>query len=446
MDSKLGITLIFIFSLIGFSSLEGKEWRLSLKEALELAEKRTITLQLAQMDVEEGDATVREAYASAMPSISLNGVIGRYFIAPETYIPAFHMRVKFFPTNDITSQVAFQQPIWLGGRVGLALQAAKVYRQLARFNLQAEKSRVKSSVIREYFGLSLSRQLVKLMEESYEQAERHRQIAEEFYQQGLISQYDLLRAQTAVKSLEPEVERARQVALLAETTLKQRLGFPSSERIIPLDSLAEPDQSETLPISLALERAYEQRPEFRVADLNFRLREIALKVEERSIYWPNFFLNIHYQWRVAEDRFRDIAPPRWSNEFRGQVVMSLPLFDGWATSARVQKAKLGLRRAYLQKEQLSNGVELEITQVLSELQRAQKQVESQKVALKLAEKAYQIALERYEQGVGTELEVQDARLARDKARLGYLQGLYDLRVAQAEYQRSVSGDHDLGDV
>lgn len=432
---------VLFIGLVGFGAIEGEvkgeEVRLSLEEAMKRAEVYALSLMGAQIDVEEGDATVQEAYASALPKVNLNALSGRYMISPETYIPAFNMRVRFMPTNDITSQLTLDQPLWLGGKVGLALQAAKVYRQLARQSQQVEKSRVRSAVVRGYFGLALSRQVLQVMEESYLQAERHRQLAEAFFQQGVISEYDLLRAETSVRSLEPEVEKAHQAVKLAETALKHYLGLKPEDTITLTDSLSLEGSVGDISLPDALNTAAQRRGEYQIADLNLNLRQIALKVEQRSIYWPNFFLNFTYQWRVAEDRWANITPDRWSNEFRWQVVMSIPLFDGFATPARVEKAKLGIRRAHLQKQMLAQGIELEVTQIVSEIQRARRHVESQRAAVQLSEKAYQIAMVRYEQGVGTEMEVQDARIAWERARLGYLQGIYDLKVAQAEFERAV---------
>ena len=154
---------------------------------------------------------------------------------------------------------------------------------------------------------------------------------------------------------------------------------------------------------------------------------------------------MNYQREAQQDVF-ELPKTYWSESFTWTFQASIPLFDGFATQSRVQKAQIDLRRVSLQRLQLEQGIRLEVTNAVTELHRAEEQVASHKATVELAEKAFRIAQTRYEQGVGTELEVLDSQLSLKSVRLGYLQGLYDLRVAEAEYARIVENDDNLGEV
>lgn len=436
---------VFIILLLFPGLIDAQPGYLSLKDALLLAELHDTGLESARIDVETGDALVREATAGAMPVVSLSASTGRYVISPTTSIPAFGPgKFHLTPANDAAVGIQIAQPVWLGGRVGLALEAAKIYGNLSRASLLAAKANLKKRVIKDYFSLSLALEVLKVTEETFIQAKNHSEKAKQLFDVGMISEFDLLRAQTEVKSFEPELRRAIQILELARTNLINNLGLPQDSQIVLTDSLTtytgDIPNGET---GALFESAVGRRPEFKVVALQKSLNNISLKVEERSIYWPNIYFNLIYQTQGQDDHYANMSPSTWSTAMRWGLSVNIPLFDGFATPARVEKARLGIRRTALAEQELRNGVRMEVTAALTEFRRAYETAAGNEEVLKLAAKAYSISLVRYEQGLGTELDVQDARLTLNRSRLGYLQGLYDLRMAEAEFARVIENDSDL---
>jgi outer membrane protein TolC len=437
MKQLLILTLAALFTA---NVVFGGEIQISLEDALALAEKNDLTLASAWLDVETGDATVREATSAALPRINLSTTAMRHMIVPATY---FGMPVQL-PMSDITSQATFQQPIWLAGKVGMALKAARTYRQIARDALEMNQARLKSDIIREYYGLALAQEVVELTADAIDIARQHGETVKRMYDVGMASEFDYLRAQVEVKSLEPELISAQKNADLARLSFCNRLGFSPDTEPILTDEL----RSESVPVSVlnytdACQAAFGIRPEFSISEKRENLDKINIKAEQRGLYWPNFVFGAAYQRQAQEKRFPDMQDVYWSETFTWTLNMSIPLFDGFATSAKIQKAKIGLRRTKIERMQLEQGIRLEVSMALNELKRAAEQVKSLETVLELAKRAHSIAETRYEQGIGTELEIQDAQLTLRRAKLGNLQGLYDLRVARAEYARIVENDTDM---
>ncbi|NQT33627.1 TolC family protein [bacterium] len=436
-------TIFLLISLLmSLPAVHAAEVSLSLEQALAHAESNDLSLAKASLEVESGDAQVREAVSAALPNISLSSTMMRHMILPSMY---FGEWIQVGLPSDITTDISLQQPIWLAGKLGMALKAARIYRQIARDALTSNRARIKSDVIKEYFGLVLMRDVVEVTEEAYAQANRHAETVKRMYDVGMASEFDLLRAQVEVKTLEPEIANTKKNAELARIALCNRLGLDLGDDIFLTDELS----SEVVTIDMAdfetvYETARQHRSEFKVFDLRGRLDEISLKAEQRNIYWPNFVFGLNYRRQYQDKSFNSVRDVYWPDSFTWTLNMSVPLFDGFATSARVQKAKIGLRRTQLELSQLEQGLSLEVSLVLSELKRAEDQINSLTAVLELARKALDIAETRYEQGISTELEVLDSQLALHRAQLGHLQGLYDLRVANAEYARIVHNDHDFG--
>jgi outer membrane protein TolC len=436
----LGSALLSICLPVGAAGIQ-----LSLDQALSLAAKNDLGLSQAQLEVESGDAIVREAYSAAMPTLDMSGALTHFMLAPSSYIPIFNSRVRFTPLYNASGSLSLAQPLWLAGKLGLALNAAKTYRLIANDALSATRAHLKADVIRAYYGLLLAREAVRVTEESLVQATRHSAIVKQMFEVGMVSELDVLRSQVQVKSLEPGLSAARKGAELAEVALKNRLGLAPADEIVLTGQLEADNPSDILgDREEAYQKSIGNRAEFRLIDRQQRLNEIGLKIEQRSLYWPNVFLGMGYSPQGGQDKLDALLKGQtWSSSATWTISASVPLFDGFATPARIQKAKIGLRKTEFARRQLVQGVRLEVTAALGELRCADEQVASARAAVELADKAQSIAATRYEQGMGTELDVLDAQLALHSAKLGLLQGLYDMRVADAEYHRVVENDDVL---
>ncbi len=437
--------LLLFAILILPSALYAEQIKLSVSSALALADQHDTGLESARIDIETGDALIKEATSGALPVINLAASTGRFVVAPTSSIPALGpAKIRFTPVNDASVGLSILQPLWLGGRLGLALEAAEIYGNLSRTSIQVTRANLKKQIIQDYFRLSFVIEVLKVTRETLTQAISHSIKAKQMFEVGMISEFDLLRAQTETNTLEPEVQRALQAVEMAKTNLCNRLELPPDSELLLIDSLtslqlAEPPEDDQDFYAWALSR----RPEFEVLRLQKSLGEISLKAEERSLYWPNVYFNLSYQNQVQDDHYSNMSPSDWSTSLRWGVTANVPLFNGFATDAKIQKARLSLRKIDLAEKNVQNGVRVEITATLSEYRRAYQMVSGQGQALKLAERAFAISLVRFEQGLGTELDVQDIRLTLSRAKLGYLQGLFDLRMAEAEYARVIENDADL---
>ena len=69
---------------------------------------------------------------------------------------------------------------------------------------------------------------------------------------------------------------------------------------------------------------------------------------------------------------------------------------------------------------------------------ARKRIEAQGSNVEQAEKGYAIATTRYQDGSGTQLEVNDADVALMRARVNKAQAMYDYLVARADLEQALS--------
>ncbi|NUN10284.1 MAG: TolC family protein, partial [Ignavibacteriaceae bacterium] len=70
--------------------------------------------------------------------------------------------------------------------------------------------------------------------------------------------------------------------------------------------------------------------------------------------------------------------------------------------------------------------------IIYRIEQAILRIETQSKTVKQAAEGYNIAKSRLENGLATQLEVNDAELALRQARLNRLQAVYDLNIAESD--------------
>ena len=106
------------------------------------------------------------------------------------------------------------------------------------------------------------------------------------------------------------------------------------------------------------------------------------------------------------------------------LAVSYPVFDGRRTAAQVAQSQVALRTVEEQAADLERGFELEIRQTLADLKTLELKIEIEKTKIAHAERALQIADERYRNGLISTTDLVEAQDSLDSARLNYLQLIY----------------------
>ncbi len=132
--------------------------------------------------------------------------------------------------------------------------------------------------------------------------------------------------------------------------------------------------------------------------------------------------------RWLKNPFKGIA---FSDGFWAPTVyvgasLSIPIFDGLYKQATIQRAKLDVEQARLQKDNLQRGINLELTNARTSYQNASELLASQERNMELAQRIYETTQIKYREGVGSSLEVSQAEQSLYNTQSNYIQAQYDL--------------------
>jgi outer membrane protein len=127
----------------------------------------------------------------------------------------------------------------------------------------------------------------------------------------------------------------------------------------------------------------------------------------------------------------------WPDYQLAGLTFNLPIFDGLYKSKLIQQNKIKLKQIEYQRSMLENSIKLEVEQYRKSLMNNLDQLSSQQDNLHLAESVYNQSKIKYQEGVGTNIEVIDADNAYKQAQSNYFNALYDALISHVDYQKAL---------
>jgi outer membrane protein len=127
----------------------------------------------------------------------------------------------------------------------------------------------------------------------------------------------------------------------------------------------------------------------------------------------------------------------WQNYYTISLSLSIPIFNGFESRARIGQSKAALRELEWTQKGLSNAITFEVRQAVLNLNQARETRLSQEKNVEQAREAVRIAELNYAEGLATNLDVSTAQVALSQARTNYSQALYDCVISQAQLEKAV---------
>ena len=453
--------------------------RLSLDEALSRALEQSEEVKTARAQVDAASAQVKNARSAALPQVnaqlSYNRALRSIFqgggftlpdslqFDPDPNAP-LEDRVRYLEDNatlaglhglgSLFSNMPFgqehtwiggisvTQPIFAGGRIKSGMDAARAAADAARAALEETVHDVAVQVKEAYYGAVLADRTVEIVEASVELAEAHLEQVRLQFDAGRASELEVLRAEVERQNLQPQLVQARNARDLAILNLKRLVNLPMDaavELTTELDaSSAEAQRLASIALPSLDEAAtrLQRRAALRAAEDFVEVRREQVNIAKGS-YLPTVALTGNLSRQAFPSSGAFPGSDDWRDDWSVGVAVQWSLFDGFKREAEIDAARSEVRQAELQLNQLREGVRLEYEQALGELRRAQEQVTAAATNVEQAERVYDLTELRYREGVATQLDVSNARLALQQARLNQVQAFHDAYLAVAKAERAL---------
>ncbi len=305
---------------------------------------------------------------------------------------------------------------------------------ISKIQVDLKRQEVLFTVSKHYYTLLLASQEFEIQRQALEIAQQNFQQVESMYKNGLVSQYDYLRARLEVTKQKPKLEQSDKNLVLARQSFKNYVRWDQEKPLEITDSLQVP-KIKVEELSLALQKASRERKEIKMAQLMTTIKKKDYKMEQLG-FLPDFQASVEYK-KFSQVYEKSLESDNMGNYWQVSLGASMPLFTSFARWNKVAAKNYAWRQTKTDELKTQDLVKLDVQNSYYTLIQSQKSWQSQKENLALAKTAFGIAQGRYDNGISTQLEYLDATLQQNVAKLGYLNSVYDYIIAWESYKMAI---------
>jgi HAE1 family hydrophobic/amphiphilic exporter-1 len=404
---------------------------LTLEEALALAAAQSRDVQQAMEYQKWVHAKYVEERAAALPQVTVSGSILRQFDDTQSKLFRSVSPGGASPLADVFGgrqdlgvvELKLTQPLFTWGQVGAAVRAAHLGFGLADDQLRRFRQAVARDVSTAFYDVLAARQLAAIAEQDLAQRTRHLEQARQLQAAGLATDYDVLAAGVALENSRPAVIRGQNAVRLAREQLRFLLAESAAE-IDVTGSLAAPVEAAPA-FETVLTQALANRPE--LAELASQ-RGILGELVKIAAAGDKPRVDLAMSLGTRNLGVADLSSS--GSTWNVALVATVPVFDGQRARGRAAEARAEVARLSIEDLKLRDAVALEVRTAVSAVEESAGVLAALDGTVAQAEQLLFLAEKGFEMGVKTRLEVQDAELNLQAARVSLAKAQRDYRVAR----------------
>lgn len=435
--------------------------KLTLSEAIQIAIANNPEVNRALLSREDADELVNIAYSEIYPKIASSISYTRNIEIPVQYIPARVFDpmapegaltpVQFGTDNNWQGGFTVNQTLFQGETI-IGLSTASIFRTVQEENLRLVSQQVITQTRMAYYQVLVAKEQLRLQQAQVNRIQENLNEAQKRADAGLVDDYDVLQLQVQLSNQKPQLVEAEYTLEAAYRNLKLIMGLPFAfdfEVVGDLnrfdivadkatdganEDLKSIDQMNPFTYQRSignLDDISSQRGDLRVLEASMDLKEKEITAV-KSRFLPTISATYNLQWSAAEPD----APNFFQNSNRFQTLglnFSLPLFEGFARNANVQRVLIERRDLEEQVRAAELNAQNEVEAASEAINMAFETATARKIALEQAKEGYQRAQMRYKNGLGSQLEVTEAEVQVRQAEVNYATMVYNYLTAKAQY-------------
>ena len=436
---KKVIFLILGFAIAGLAKAQDANkttHAFSLDQCVEYAQKNNVQVKNALLSIDGQLQTNREIAAAALPTISTSLSGTDYTKIPTSLLPGqifggaagTFIPVQFGTKYNANYGASIQQLLF-DGQVFIALQARATSVDMVRKNAALTQEAIKANIYKIYYQLSASKTQLNILDANINRIASLSHDAAIMYKNGFAEKLDVDKLSVQLNNLETEKLKANNSVAIGYMGLKMLMGMPVKDSLILTDVINE--NNLTNEVLTEADFQYNVRKDFQYLNTVKKLNQYNVKRYQLSNL-PTIAMAGSYSKNAQRSKFDFFEGGNWFTTSLISLNVSLPIFNGFATDARIKRTKIELKQTENQIEALKNSIDNEINQAKLNYMSSVATVQFQKKNMTLAETVYQQTKKKFEAGTGSNTEISAAQADLVSAQNNYMNALYAALIAKVD--------------
>ena len=439
---------------------------LSLEDCIRIALTNSPSVKKYKNLVKHANAILGQSKASYFPSLSLGtGYYGKFN----------NNDGNSTSDNSYGLNASLSQLIFSFGKVGTKIKKAKLNKIAADFDLNYEIIKTIFNVKTNYYAVLAATANMKVQEANISVNERQYQQTKAYFEEGLKSKIDLVNAEVYLSDAKINYVTAQNTYDAAVIALNNSMYIQSSPKysIEKLESFnfankyAEvalknfdqdlvkkfkaPDLAEGASYQTSVQKNELIDINYKVEKFPYTLNEsIALAKENRPDLHSYVAVRDALRQELKYQRIQYLpdlkakgtyglnAANTMSNSFQVAGTLDFASINAMDIKYKIEEAKANLDVADNAIDKMEKDIYFSVQTAYVNMVQLEKKIPLTEVSVKQTFENLELAMGRYEVGLGNFLEVQDAIVNYNKAQESYVKLIFDYNVARAKVELEIA--------
>jgi outer membrane protein len=442
---RLGTLALLIFPAILFAQQQPAAGpaihEFSLAQTIDYASKNSVAVKNALLDYQIQEQSNRATVSQALPQIS-GSIAGTYYTQfPVTAVPGgsfpgtspgkiYAFSFGLPSTNSIG--VTLKQVLF-DGQVFVGLQARQSSLDFYRKRQEITEQLIRVNINKVYYQLLVGKFQLAQIDANIHSQEELLHNSTEMFKNGFAEQLDVDKATVQLSNLQTDRIQTEYNISYGYLGLKVLIGMPIRDSIALTDTITYEMVRDAL---LTDDYKYADRREFQLLEINKQLNQYDIKRYQKQ-YIPTVNLSATYQQTQYWFHINPFEKDTWFPGSWIGVNVNVPIFDGFYKDANIRQAKLKLRQTLNNEDSLKIRIDNDVKDAQLRFNAALATLEFQKKNMDLSEKVYAQTRKKYEQGLGSNIEITNSFSDERTAQANYFNALYNAISAKVDYQYAI---------
>ncbi len=456
-----------VVALVFVGSVTKAQQSFTLQQCIDYALTNSVNMQNMVLDEEIATSKVRETVGIGLPQVNgnvsatSNPTLPRFF---SKYAVAQNfnqgLNIPGLGPNDVVAgQNFFQLPNSLNAAVSVnqlifngsylvGLKASSAYKNLAIKSTTQTKEQVIEQVTKAYYAALINHERIHLFENNIARVDSLLKNTKALNTNGFAESIDVDRIQVSLNNLLTERSKFERLQALSIELLKFQMNYPM-DQALELNGELKDVSTDVVLDDYLKDWNYKNRPDYQVLEANRNLQALNVK-NKYAAALPVLSANANLGYMKQAASFSNLfqngmsfpetsagtGPDKMYFFSSWGLTLSVPIFSGLQRSYQLQQEKLRLKKVDNTYRTLKSSIDLQIKQAVTNYQNAIQSLDSQNKNKGLAERVARVTKIKYEQGVGSNIEVIDAESSLKEAQVNYYNALYDALVAKTDLDKA----------
>ena len=414
----------FLIFLLFFSFSSFAQEKLSLKDCIDRAIEKNISIKNSSLDLLNSTENKKTAIGNFVPSFNINGTHSWNTGLTQNITTGI---LENQTTENSSMNISVAVDVFNGLANIRRLHRANLDLLAKKYQLEDMKEDISLLVANSYLQILFNKEQLDVQKSQLKISQEELKNAKEKFNNGVIPEGNLFEIEANLALSEQNVIMAENGYQLSKLSLSQLLMFGDSDNFDIADDNYEIPKTDILnkDAKEILEEAMKNRNDIKLAETNL---EIAIKDQQisKSALLPSASAFYSYNSRVIMD-----APTSLKSQFdlnAGESIglqLNIPIINGWSSRAGIKKSKLNVLRSKNLLDQTKMDLENTIYQALNDAKGAMKSYEAAKKSEIARKTAYEYAKERFENGALNTINYFQAQQLFETAQSELIKAKYD---------------------